>query len=691
MANFFERQEEAQRNTAQLVSTYVLTVVLLILALYTSVVSLLDESLVFRPWVFVAVAGGIPLGLVCTYGYQFSKLRKGGHVVAQRLNGRRLDPSQASPAGQQLINVVEEMAIAAGIPAPPVYVLPERGINAFSAGFTQDDAVIGVTRGALDHLDRAELQGVVAHEFSHILNGDMALNLRLMGWTRGIERIRDLGIGIVGLLLSPLVLALKAAWESGKSIIGAIRGFASKGICGIIVLVVVLFFFGGLLGLPFLFLGGAVMGGYAILRFAVLQYILLIGAVGAALGGLGFLGVRYIKAQVSREREFLADAAATQFTRNPAGLGRALLKQRDYEHSGRVRADGVGAVSHLFFGNAVERDGRLARWLPTPQWLSTHPPIEERIRKVDPSLLEADASHDQDPHDEASAASSSDGPFSPEALIERAGTLSPEMLDQAQALHAALPADLLTAAHESLGAVALSYALILDDDESRRSQQLDVLWTEETPPVFDETKRLYDRVVGMDRSLRLSLVEVAAPSLRELPTDQQDRLRETIRALAEADDRLTLFEFALQTIVRHSLAHNDRSDAASLSTPPPGIGDEVAVLLSGVARAGHGAESDAKVAFEYSYGPLSDAHEIGSAELTSPSPDALGTALDRLARTPAPFRKEVLRACTRCAMTDNVVERSEETLLRAVAVAMGVPLPVSVSKETASIGATGEA
>lgn len=687
MANFFERQEEAQRNTARLVSTYVLTVGLLILGLYTSVAFLLEGSLVFRPWVFGAVAGGIPLGLVCTYGYQLSRLRQGGHVVAQRLSGRRLDPSRTSRAGQQLINVVEEMAIAAGTPAPPVYVLPERGINAFSAGFTQDDAVIGVTRGAIDRLTRQELQGVVAHEFSHILNGDMALNLRLMSWTRGIERIRDLGTGVVWILFfSPLHLLRSYL----KKTVDAVRSLVSMGILGIIILLVAGFLFGiqFLAGL-FLLLGGVLGPGIAIFQVDAFRYVALIGAAGVVLGGLGSLGVRLIKAQVSREREFLADASAVQFTRNPEGLGRALLKQRDCEHSGRVRAGGIDAVRHLFFGNPAEPDGWLARWLPTPQWLSTHPPVEERIRQIDSSLLEKDSPFEQDPNEEEGS-TDTDGPVSPEALIERAGTLSPAMLDQAQALHTALPDALLTAAHEPLGAVALSYALVLDDDESRRSQQLDVLWTEETPPVFDETKRLYDRVAALDRSLRLPLLEVAAPSLRELSDAQQEQLRETIRALAEADDRLTIFEFALQTIVRHYLDHLDQPEETSISVRTAGVWDDIAALLSGLARAGHEAESYARIAFERAYGPLADAHGIGSAELASPPPDALGTALDRLARTPASFRKEVLEACARCAMADGQITQTEDALLRAVAVAMGVPLPVSVSEAAAFSVATEE-
>jgi len=691
MANFFERQEEAQRNTTQLISTYVLTVGLLILGAYLTVVFILEGDLVFQPWVFGAVTVGIPLGLVVTYKYQLSKLRQGGHVVARLLNGQRLDPSRATMAGQQLINVVEEMAIATGTPAPPVYVLPEKGINAFSAGFTQEDAVIGVTRGAIDRLSRAELQGVVAHEFSHILNGDMALNLRLTSWTRGIELIRDLGSGIVWVFFFLLFRLPQIAWIWVKKIIDIVRNLASSGPAGIIIAVVVGFLFSNIILMPpILLVVIALETAGAIVQSATLQYLLLIGAAGAGLGGLASLGAQLIKAQVSREREFLADAAAVQFTRNPKGIGGALLKQRDWKHGSRVRAGGVKAFRHLFFGNAVEGDGWLAQWLPAPQWLATHPPIEERIRHVDPSLLEGASSREQGAPVEDEATDPSDEPFSPEALIERAGTLSPDMLDQAQALHAALPNTLLEAAHEPLGAVALSYALMLDDDASVRSEQLDVLWTQETPPVFDETKRLYDHASPLDRSLRLSLLEVTAPSLREVvSSSQQDQLREAIQALAEADARLTIFEFALQTIVRHSLDPPDSSGKMSATTTSS-VRDEIAVLLSGLAQTGHATESEARAAFEKAYSTLSETHDIGSATPGTPPPEALGTALDRLARTPLVLRKEILQACAQCAQADEQITQAEAVLMRAVAVAMGVPLPVSVSEEANPNLAPGE-
>jgi Zn-dependent protease with chaperone function len=721
MANFFERQEKARRHTTQLVVIYGVTVLLLVLGLYASVVLLLEYGVgpavfefgaavdaareaapggpavdPFRPWVLVGIAAATLVFIGLARTLRLRQLRRGGEVVARRLNGRRLDPSQAPIAGQKLTNVVEEMAIAAGAPAPPVYVLPEQGINAFSAGFGPDDAVIGVTQGALDQLDRDELQGVVAHELSHILNGDTRLKFRLMGWTHGLQLLSTLGRRILHALFYLPVGAGRALWtyfgflyEKARDVKESIGGFLFTGLLIVFVplsgyllgpVVVWPLFVAGMAALPsLLFVLGTPLGRIVVLLTGTL----------AGLGGLCHLGGLLIKARVSRAGEFLADAAAVEFTRNPAGIGGALLKLRNCEEGGTVQARSIAPVRHLFFGDAVGSESRL------PKRLSAHPPIEARIRRIDSALLDDDgtSNHASERDEETRGAEEEEAPdaaVSPEALVERAGTLSPEMLAQARALHASMADGLLDTAHQPLGAVAICYALVLDSNASMRSKQFDLLWERVMPPVFDETKRLYDRVADLDRSLRLPLVEVAAPSLRDLSAAQQEQVRETIQALAEADDRITLFEFALQTIVRHSLPHNAHSDEGTENPTPADVQEEIVVLLSGLAQAGHAEDAAARATFDDGYGLLVDAYELDAAELTSPPPDALDAALNRLARAPLALRKEILQACAHCAMADNILESPEETLLRAVAVAMGVPLPVSVSTEVASPGAMGE-
>lgn len=697
MTNFFERQEGARRRTAQLVAIYGLTVILLIGGLYMSVVFLLEGTVVMRPWIFAVASTTILVGIWGARTIRLSELRQGGHVVAESLNGRKLAPSQATTAGQQLLNVVEEMAIAAGTQAPQVYVLPEKGINAFSAGFTQDDAVIGVTQGALQHLERDEMQGVVAHEISHILNGDTALNLRLMSWTHGIEVLRDFGVKVVRPPASIPIGLFRSVesfvqWGSDQ-----IRSLASKGIAGMIALMAFLvagFFFGQtIVTVLFLLLGATVATIYTMFKQPLIWYTTLLGAAGAGLGGVGALGAQLIRGRVSREREFLADAAAVQFTRNPEALGRALLKQRNCEHEGWVRTGGIAAVQHLFFGRAVSLDSRLAEWVLTPRWLSTHPPVEERVRHIAPSLLEGSSPSVQKtgPENEETdeGPSGSGGAVTPETLLERAGTLGSDQLAEAEALHAALPSALLDASHEPLGAVALVYALLMDEEAPKRDRQLTMLWEGPTPSsVYRETKRLIDHTETLDRTLSLPLVEVSAPSLRDLSSEQREQCRTTLRSLAEADDRLTMFEFALETIVRHSLDRTGGAGQAPEHSALREVREEVVALLSGLARAGHDEEEAAQRAFEAGDRPLAHSHDLEPVTLTQVGPAALHEALDRLARASLGLRKEILQACARCASADERLERPEEELMRAVAAALGVPLPLSVVGETGSHAAT---
>ena len=256
--------------------------------------------------------------------YKIAQLRGGGRVVAEQLGGRLLHPDTTDPHERVLLNVVEEIALASGTPTPPVYLLEEEeGINAFAAGFTPDDAVIGVTRGTLHQLQRAELQGVIAHEFSHILNGDMQLNIRLMGVLHGI-----LLIGILGYFVFRSAMFSSMGRRSDR----------------------------GNAGIALLALGGG---------------LIVIGSLGTFFG-------KWIKASVSRQREFLADASAVQFTRDPDGIAGALKRIGGFVSGSAVASPNAPEASHLFFGQALS--GGLQ------SIFATHPPLAERIRRLDPSF-----------------------------------------------------------------------------------------------------------------------------------------------------------------------------------------------------------------------------------------------------------------------------------------------------------------
>ncbi|MBC7968722.1 MAG: M48 family metallopeptidase, partial [Verrucomicrobia bacterium] len=265
----------------------------------------------WHPSLFFTIGTGTVVLVGLGSLYKIQTLKAGGSVIAQEMGGRLLLAEMAHPEERQLLNVVEEMAIAAGISVPAVYVMDgEQGINAFAAGFTPNDAVIGVTRGTLEQLSRDELQGVIGHEFSHILNGDMRLNIRLIGVLHGLLLIYITGRIVID-------------WRPRNK------------------------------------------EGNAVLVFGIALVVI---------GSFGLLCGRLIKSAISRQREFLADASAVQFTRNPAGIAGALDKIAQHHYSSLVKTPAAESNSHLFFGSAL-------RFNYLEDLFATHPPLAQRIRR----------------------------------------------------------------------------------------------------------------------------------------------------------------------------------------------------------------------------------------------------------------------------------------------------------------------
>jgi len=653
MRNFFERQDEARQKTTRLVVLFGLAVVGIVVGTYLALVVALawggGSFDLVQPRLAVLVVLAVLLLVGGGSLFKVLALRDGGHVVAEALGGEKLDRTPETSAGRRVLNVVEEMAVAAGVPVPPVYILEEEGINAFAAGYTPDDAVVGVTRGCAELLDRAELQGVVAHEFSHILNQDMRLNIRLIGLLHGI-----LLIGITGRVLM-------------RSLYIGRRGRNGRG--------------------------------------RLMMFVVGLGLVVVGSGGY-FFG-RLIKAAVSRQREFLADASAVQFTRNPDGIGGALKKIGGFEEGARVEADKAEEASHLFFGDA------LGRGLFSSGWLSTHPPLEERIKRIDPSfdgtfpLVSRETQRDgegkaEGPEEGAAAASLQGGrsgqqsapteragaetPSSPTAtaVVEQAGTLSPEQVAYGGELRADVPDVLHRVVHEPLGAVAVAYGLLLDEDEAMRTRQLRMLRHQEVQTVAQETERLYPQVAALPARVRLPLLDLAAPALRALSVEQRARLHDTIRALAKVDGQRTLFEYALETIVRHRLEHvADPGEKRGAVRHFAAVKEHVEVLLSALASAGHDDAQQAEQAFRRAVDTLGDTYDVAGMAPTPVPAEALDAALDRLAGAAPLLKETVIAACARCALVDETVTEAEYTMLRAVVVALGVPMPPRVQRQDA--------
>jgi Zn-dependent protease with chaperone function len=638
--NFFEHQDVARRNTTRLIVLFGLAVLAIIASIEVLLAATMgylgrhpdtgavDWSVVTNPQLLLVAVGGTLLVVGGGSLFKIAQLRAGGGVVAEQLGGRLLNVGTSDLVEQRVLNIVEEMAIASGTPTPPVYLMDkEEGINAFAAGFSPADAVIGITRGAATRLDRDELQGVIAHEFSHILNGDMRMNIRLMGLLHGI-----LIIGMMGYFV------LRMSFYSGHAF-GGRRSRDNNS------------------GIPIL-------------------------AIGLGLTVIGFAGTFFgnlIKAAVSRQREYLADASAVQFTRDPGGLSGALKKIGGFAKGSGIQNPNAPEASHMFFGRATSGLSAL---------FSTHPPIDTRIRRIDPAWDGEfpDAVPPTDTTDRvqaAGAAGFAGGGAAPaqspaaalEHAVESIGHPTPEHLQYAANLLARLPREVVTAAREPYGARAVVYALLLDAAPAIRAPQLSHLDDAADRGVADTTRRLAPAIDGLDARMRLPLLEITLPALRALTPTQRQVFEQNVIALAEADHSIDLFEWALYRIMKRELAegrngHSPRIVHRSLAAVQP----EIQLLLSALAHVGQRQPGEAGPAFEAGRRTLglkglqlTPVEHCGLAELDH--------ALARLDEASLEVKRSILDAGVACLSADQQVTAQEAELLRAVSASLGCPMP----------------
>lgn len=639
--DFFTHQDRARRNTARLVVLMLASFVATVAATYLAVIVFIlgvntgapaeAPALVasrfawWQPDLFAIVSAAVTLVIGGGSLFKWLQLAGGGAKLAEMLGGRRLLPDSAEPVERRLLNVVEEMAIAAGTAVPPVYLLDhEAGINAFAAGRTIDAAVIGVTRGAATKLSRDELQGVVAHEFSHILNGDMRLNLRLIAIVHGILVLGLLGYGLCRMVGSD---------DDGSS-------------------------------------SDDRNGGP---RLALVVF-------GAALMAIGYLGTLFgnlIKAAVSRQREFLADASAVQFTRNPGGLAGALARIADAAGS-RVQSARAAEASHMFFASGLDT------------LFATHPPIRLRIERIDgartadpanaPAAADAGAAAAETGAAAAAAglAGSASAAVPPAVVPARAVVASigkPTRADIAHAngVLASVQPKLLAAAQEPFACRGLVSALLLDRNPEIRRRQLERFVARADAALVDETQRLLPAVDALAPDRRLALVDLAIPTLRNLSPPQYQVFRRAIRALAEADEHLDLFEWVLQKIlVRHLDPHFGQA------APPPPLRAtgrrDVAVLLSSLAHAGNASEA-AAAAFAKG-AAASEIHGLEMLPAGEAGIEHLDRALDALNRIRPGSKRILMEAVVATVAHDGMVMTAEAELLRGVADTLGCPVPV---------------
>ncbi|MBX7165716.1 MAG: M48 family metallopeptidase [Pirellulales bacterium] len=655
--DFFEHQAHARRLTLRLVLLFSLAVVCIVATVCLVLGLTLGGVLtggktagMARPlanlWLYTVVAPAtlsvIGLGSL----YKTIELARGGEAVALLLGGRLLQPQSGGLAEQRLLNVVEEMAIASGLPVPPVYVMKdERGINAFAAGFRPDQAVIGVTRGCLEHLNRDELQGVIAHEFSHILNGDMRLNIRLIGVLHGI-----LVIALVGYYV------LRAVGRGGS---GDKKGAT----------------------------------------FAI-------AAAALALMGVGYVGVffgRLIKSAISRQREFLADASAVQFTRNPDGIAGALRKIGGLQAGSRVVDEHAEEASHMFFGNGVRN--------PLFTWLATHPSLTERIRRIDPAwdgrfprTAQLPPLADDEAPRRRPAAREAAVEVVPEELaaglaVDSAAELdelrrkakrrnvqvaeAPEKVGQPEAQEVSYahvlvpdyPPLVRQAADEPHGARAVILAILLEDRPEIRDRQQRLLAERLDAATLRELALLLPQVDALAVDARLPLAELCVRALKQLSVRQYKEYRAVLQAVVQADDQLSRFEYLLWTIVvrtldiRFGLEREPTVKYRRLDAVAPAA----ITLLDMLAAVGHDSPVEADAALRAGLTKLglqADARVPRGCSLRD-----LDLALRSLAQAVPAVKRTVVEACAACTGADGRATSAEAELLRAACAVLGCPMP----------------
>lgn len=640
--NFFAAQDQARRSSRRLVIAYVVATTLIVAGVTAVVGSVSyfwfsETSYGTTPLQFVGANAGLfatvaiatTALIVGSSLFKTAALSSGGGAVARQLGGTLVATDVNDPLRRRLRNVVEEMAIASGVPVPEIYVLEaEDGINAFAAGYSPADAAVAVTRGALETLDRNELQGVIAHEFSHILNGDMRLNIRLMGVLFGI-----MVIGLIGRFI--LRGTRHASFGSNK-----------KG-------------------------GGAAA-------------VLVVGLGLALLGGIGVFFARIIKAGVSRQREFLADASAVQFTRQTTGIANALKKIGGYPSGSRITEADPEEVSHMLFGSGAKFFG----------WFATHPPLDERIRALDPEFRDGDYPEvdrrkraplaDVEPRvagfssDVTSAIAEGGTRVRAEAIVETVGDPENEHIAYAGDLRRSIPEALYDAAHSPQFAYLLCIALLLNREGKALDRQL-ALATEQLGA--DRTRILrtyYDELSSTDPRFRLPLLEIAFPALKMRPKQELSYILSLVSRMIEVDGEIDLYEYCFYRVMSCSLrqAVNPRGAPGRRRAKRGELRAATMGLLRIMADYGHEDDADRKAAFRAgirTLGPWAQNQAYRSDR--SYTVEILDQGLDVLLGLNAKGQESLMNAISATAAYDNRLSVAEAELMRAICATLDYPLP----------------
>lgn len=636
--DFFAQQARVRGSSRRLVALFVLAVI----AIVVTIDAVVWFAMGHHPMDGEPARSNLPLlfassavvlaGIGLSSLFRIMSLSGGGKTVAESVGAVPVPPDTRDPQLRQLRNVIEEVAIAAGVPVPDIYLMEdESGINAFAAGYSASDAAVCVTRGCLDNLSRDELQGVIAHEFSHVLNGDMRLNIRLMGLLFGI-----LVLAIVG---------RRVIWFGG--------GRSSRRDGG----------------------GGQVW---------------MIGLALIVVGYIGYFFARLIQAAVARSRESLADASAVQFTRQTDGIAGALKKIAILSEGSELQVANKQEVAHMLFGEAGTYNALFATHPPLLQRIRA---LEPGFREEDLARLAASL---QQAAETRSAATVVSKPVSPPGVPGMAvppslsGVLAGAVLAQgvggatgsarfqrAATVHQAMPVTLTAAVQQPESALAVVLALATSAEMALQAAQRRIIADAFGDDLQQAVQGMTIEVAALPPEARLPLAALAFPALKQLSAGRQQTLLAALDALVRADGRVDLDEYCLARLLRVQLieAQQPRRTPVDGLKKLPACRDSVMLVCAVVAANGSTDEAAARRAWLLAMQQAfpGEALDWSAPPLAWQAP--FERALDDLDGLMPPAKELVIQSLASAIHADGAVSVEEAELLRVICASLHCPLP----------------
>ncbi|MGI9238262.1 MAG: M48 family metallopeptidase, partial [Woeseiaceae bacterium] len=646
--NFFEAQDRARRTSRRLVGAYIVATIAIVLAVTALVgVALFNFSQTSYDYatglgitsgdffadqkaMLIGTAVVTTLFILGASLFKTSVLSAGGGRVATDMGGTLVPADVQDPLRRRLRNVVEEMAIASGVPVPEIYVLEEEiGINAFAAGYTPSDAAVAVTRGTLELLERDELQGVIAHEFSHILNGDMRLNIRLMGVLFGI-----MVLGLVGRLI------VRGGYH--RSIVSSRRD-----------------------------------RGHPV-TLAIGLGLIIVGAIGVFFA-------RIIKAGISRQREHLADASAVQFTRQSSGIANALKKIGGFGGGSKITSRDPEEVSHMLFGEGARYIRLFSTHPPLVQRIqaldpsfkeSDFPRVNLRERSAS---MRPDAVHSGLAGDITTALADGGAAYLPDSIAETVGQPESEHIEYARHLRQSVPDSLYDAAHSSEFAYLLTIALILDRDGSAMDRQLSLVKEQLGADRARRVQKYFDDLAETGAEYRLPLLSIAFPALKLRPNQQLSYLVSLATRIIEIDGEIDFYEYCFYRILMGNLGHavDPSGRRSAIRVRKKKLQPAAINLLRVLANYGHESDGSGESAFRAglaTLGPWAQRYSY-QADPQDYTVSVLDRSLDVLLGLNSKGKESLLRAISATAGHDGKLSVGEAELIRAVCATLDYPLP----------------